>query len=134
MLNNILYLSNKFYKYKFTNSPLYSFCIHENETTLHIFYSYYCACRLLSQLDLFLEQNLIPLYLLLQTTIFGFLGKPNNQNFMLLNHLLLLFKLNAYDSRNDAVLCFSKLLRDITKVKKMEKKTSFSISNENNPV
>ena len=35
-----------------------------------------------------------------QTVIFGFLDKPNNQNLVLLNHLLFLFKLNVYNSRN----------------------------------
>ena len=39
MLNNILYLNNKLYTSKLTNSLPCSFCKHENETTLHNFYS-----------------------------------------------------------------------------------------------
>ena len=38
ILNNILYLNNTLYTSKLTNSSLCSFCKHENETTLHIFY------------------------------------------------------------------------------------------------
>ena len=34
-------------------------------------------------------------YLLPQTATFGFLDEPDNQNFVLLNLLLLLFKLNV---------------------------------------
>ena len=37
----------------------------------------------------------MPPYLLPQTAIFGFLDEPDNQNFVLLNLLLLLFKLNV---------------------------------------
>ena len=47
---------------------------------------------------------------------------------------MLLFKLNVYNSRNDTVLSFDKLLRDTAKVKKNGKKTKFPIANENNPV
>ena len=53
--NNILYLNNKLYTSKLANSPLCSFCKHENETTLNIFYSYNSTRRLWSQLKLFLE-------------------------------------------------------------------------------
>ena len=69
-----------------------------------------------------------------QTAIFGFLDEPDYQNFVLLNHLILLFKLNVFNSRRDKALCFNKFLRDITKVKKMEKKTTFSNENRNNQV
>ena len=52
---------------------------------------------------------------------------------LLLNSLLLLFKLNFHNSRRDKVLCFNELLSDITKVKKW-KKSSFSSTNGNNQV
>ena len=39
-LNNILYLNNKLYTPNLSNSPLCSFCKHENDTILHIFYSF----------------------------------------------------------------------------------------------
>ena len=126
ILNNILHLNSKLYTSKLTNSPLCSFCKHENETTLHIFYSCNSTRRLRSQIKLFLEANLILSYLLPQTAIFGFLDEPDNQNFVLLNYLLLLFKLNVYNSRKDKVLYFNKLLRDIIKVMKMEKNKLFN--------
>ena len=81
-------------------------------------------------LKLFLEPNLILPYLLPQTTIFGFLDEPDNQNFVLLNRLLLLLKLNVCNSRRDKVLCFNKLLRDIIKVNKMEKRQGFQSQTE----
>ena len=45
ILNNILYLNNKHYASKLTNSLLCLFCKDENETALHIFYS----CKFNSQ-------------------------------------------------------------------------------------
>ena len=81
-------------------------------------------------LKLFLEPNLILPYLLPQTAIFGFLDEPDNQNFVLLNRLLLLLKLNVCNSRRDKVLCFNKLLRDIIKVNKMEKRQGFQSQTE----
>ena len=122
ILINILYLNDKLYTPKLTNSSLCSFCKHENETTPHIFYPCNSTRKLWLQLKLFLEPNLILPYLLSQTSIVGFLGQPDQQNFVLLNRLLFLFKLNVYNTRRDKVLCFNKLLRDITKVKKMGKR------------
>ena len=109
ILNNIPYITTS----KLTNIPPCSFCKHENEITLHIFYSWNSTHRLWSQLKLFLEPNLILLYLLPQTAIFGFLNELDNQDLMLLIVLLLLFELNIYNSRRDEVLCFIKLLEVI---------------------
>ena len=44
------------------------------------------------------------------------LAFPKNQSFVLFYNLLLLFKLNVYNHRNDTVLCLNKLLRDFEKV------------------
>ena len=38
------------------------------------------------------------------------------------NYLLLVYKLNVYNSRDDKVLCLNKFQRDITKVKKIKKR------------
>ena len=82
------YLNNKL-----SNSRLCSYSKYGNETTLHTFHSYNLTFRLWSHFKLFLESNLILPYLLSQTSIFDFFDKTNNQNFVLLNHSLLLFKL-----------------------------------------
>ena len=126
ILNNKLYLNNKPQASRLTNIPLCSFCKHENETTLHVFYSCNSPLRFWSQLKLFLEPNLIFPCLLPQTTMFDFLQEPDYQKFALLNCLLSLFKLNVYNFWRDKVLCFNKLLRDITKLKEMGKKKLFN--------
>ena len=57
ILNNMLCLNNKLYKSKLTNSPLFSSCKHENETTLHIFYFCNSTRRPWSQLNYFWSQT-----------------------------------------------------------------------------
>ena len=61
---------------------------------------------------LFLELNLMLPDLLLQVVISGFPKESNCQSFVLLNQLLLLFKLNLYNSRNEHArvkLCHNRL-------------------------
>ena len=37
--NNVLYLNEKYFRFKFVSSPICSFCNSEDETPLHLFYS-----------------------------------------------------------------------------------------------
>ena len=46
ILNNILYLNEKLFKFKTVDSPLCSLCKTENESTLHLF----CECAVTSNL------------------------------------------------------------------------------------
>ena len=117
ILNNILYLNKKFYKFRLTDNPFCSFCKTEHQGTSHDVHSWTLTSQLWSQRRLFLEPDVTPPDLLPQAAIFGFPAETNCQSFVLFNHLLLLFKLNVYNSRNDTVLCLNKLLRDITKIK-----------------
>ena len=39
ILNNVLYLNEKLFKFKIVSSPLCSFCNSGNETPKHLFYS-----------------------------------------------------------------------------------------------
>ena len=37
--NNVLYLNEKYFRFKFVSLPIFSFCNSEDETPLHLFYS-----------------------------------------------------------------------------------------------
>ena len=39
ILNNVLYLNEKLFRFKIVYSPFCSFCNSENETPIHLFYS-----------------------------------------------------------------------------------------------
>ena len=102
ILNNILYLNEKFFKFKIVDSPLCSLCKTENESILHLF----CECAVTSNLleqfklwvsDIFLfgKIDIDP-----QTIIFG-AWNLNTPDFILFNHMILLFKRYIYLRRQD---------------------------------
>ena len=61
-----------------------------------------------------------------ESTIFGFL-ETNDKVFLILNHLLLLFKYYVYVSRSSKVISFEALLKSIMKGYKLEQTTSQSV-------
>ena len=51
LLNNVLYVDDKIFKFKIVSSPLCTFCNSENETPIHLFYSCNQTKPLLSKLQ-----------------------------------------------------------------------------------
>ena len=102
ILNNILYLNEKLFKFKMVDSPLCSLCETENESVPHLF----CECAVTSNLleqfrlrvsdiSLFGKIDIDP-----QTIIFG-AWNLNKPDFILINHMILLFKRYIYLRRHD---------------------------------
>ena len=90
LLNNALYLNKMLFKYGKSGSPLCSFCNVKEETPYHLFYECSHTISLWNQLRHFLSNSLnIPL-LTPQSAIFGFINQK--ENFLIINHLLLIFK------------------------------------------
>ena len=91
ILNNILYLNEKLFKFKIVDSPLCSLCKTENESMLHLF----CECAVTSNLleqfklwvsDIFLfgKIDIDP-----QTIIIG-AWNLKTPDFIPINHMILL--------------------------------------------
>ena len=61
-----------------------------------------------------------------QTVIFGFLNGIENRVYKITNHILLIFKLDAYKSREreGGILELIRLINKIKKVKLLEKKSA----------
>ena len=55
-------------------------------------------------------------------SLFGFINESDNNLNILQNHILLLFKLCIYQSRETGVLNLNGLIKKVTKVKKLESK------------
>ena len=94
ILNNILYLNEKHFKFKIVDSPLCYLCETENESVLHLF----CACAVTSNL---LEQFKLWVS---DISLFGIILGAWNLNmpdFILINHMILLFKRYIYFRRQD---------------------------------
>ena len=122
IINNVLYLNEKLFQFGKTQSPLCSFCHNEAETTLHVFHKCSVTKTLWNQLSLFFETDLDFPDLTPQAALFGFINESDNNLNILQNHILLIFKLYIYQSRERGVLNLNGLIKNVTKVKKLERK------------
>ena len=109
ILNNVLFLNKKLHTFGIKPSPLCSFCNLYDETPYHMFYECDRVKCLWSDLVQCFQNNLILPTLTPQTAIFGFLDYTNNDsifenNKCLSNHILLIFKLYVYKSREKKLL------------------------------
>ena len=120
ILNNILYLNKALFKFGKVHSPLCSFCKTEDETVIHLFHNCHKIKEIWKNLRThFLPRIDIPL-LSPQSAIFGFLIDDTNENCLIINHLLLIFKFYIYKERENGNLLFPVLMKRITKVKSIE--------------
>ena len=117
----MLYLNEKLFQFGKTQSPLCSFCHNEAETTLHVFHKCSVTKTLWNQLSLFFETDLDFPDLTPQAALFGFINESDNSLNILQNHILLIFKLCIYQSRERGVLDLNGLMKNVTKVKKLER-------------
>ena len=123
ILHNVLYLNKRLFQFGISNSKLCSFCNSFDETSIHIFSECVIVIAFWEKLrNHFKEDFLLP-SLSPQTAIFGFFEE--NDNNILYNHLLLIFKLYIYRSRKTKLLNFNVLLAEVKNIKKIEKKLSF---------
>ena len=115
ILNNILYLNNRLHKFGFVESPLCSLCNREPESILHkLWKSVQHWCK-----------NYISLpHLTPKLVLLGELDSSNSE-FVLENHLILLFKRFVYRSRvNTSGFNFLAFEYHIRYVLKIEQKTA----------
>ena len=123
LLNNVLYLHKKLFHFGITSQSKCSFCKLYDETPHHIFHECTYAQNLWSQLRLYLSEKVTLPILNPQSTIFGF---PDvlDHNYLLVNHLLLIFKYNVYNSRVNNTLSFQNLKCVISQIKYIEETIS----------
>ena len=128
ILNNVLYLNKKLFKFQKSTSPLCPFCKLSDETVLHLFYECNITLNLWNELVLFFKNEFTLFDLTPQAAFLGFLGFLNVDPELLLiqNHLLLIFKIYIYNSRKSESLKIKSLIREITKVKNIEEKISLN--------
>ena len=118
----MLYLNKKLFQFCKTQSSLCSFCHIETETTLHVFHKCSATKSLGNQPLLFFETDLDFPDLTPQDALFGFINESDNNLNILQNPTSLIFKLYVYQSRERGVLNLNNLMKNFTKVKKLERK------------
>ena len=124
VLHKILFLNKKLYLFGMTKRQLCSYCNTYDETPIHLF----CECDSTKYLWLQLNRH-FPSDLTFpvstpQAAILG-LFNDSESNIRLINHILLLFKLYIYKSRNQHRLNMNDLLANILKIKKLKNVTVF---------
>ena len=124
ILHNILYLNKKLYILGKIDSPLCFICHSNDNTVAHLFWECVRVIQLWSQLRTFFSTDLNLPLLTPQTAIFGFLVETDKCIFKITNHLLLIFKMYIYKSREKGSVDISSLINEIRKIETLEKNTA----------
>ena len=111
------------FKFGIASRSLCSFCNSEEETPFHVFQDCTHTQSLWNQLQTYISENLFILCLTPQSAMFGFID-TQQENRVIISHLLLIFKFNAYKSRdlNKTLNCL-RLKSDIIKIRQIEEKS-----------
>ena len=119
ILNNILFLNKKLHLFSLHHTPLCSFCVHADETPIHLFGECYVTLRLWKNVAKYFRNNINLPVISPQSAIFGF--HQIDQNSVIINLILLLFKHYVYISRDTGTLSLGLLLKKIKKVNLIER-------------
>lgn len=122
-LNNILYLNNALFKMKLVDTPLCSFCNSINETVSHLFYECNITKLLWLQVVTFFKDKISIPNLSVQSAVIGFLDLPK-KDFVLLNIILLSFKITLYKHRSKHIPTLVNIVNNISKREIIEKSYS----------
>ena len=124
LINNVLYLNNILFSFGKVDSPLCSYSNEEEETPLHLFHSCLRTKQLCNKLIQYFSQFINIPHSTPQSSIVGIFD--NNQHSVLIDHLLLIFKIYVYSARNTKQLNVDNLKITIKKIKELEKKLTGS--------
>ena len=121
VLHNNLYVNKMLFKLGKVISSRCSFCTLHGKTIMHLFYNCLIVKRIWNQLKSILSNYFNFSISTPQSAIFGFWNLDTNER-LILNHLLLIFKMCIYNARTTGYLNISHLLIYIKGRKDIEKK------------
>ena len=114
LLNNVLYLNKMLFRFGKIDSPLCSFCKMIEETPLHLFYNCIKTKLLWDQLKDFISNETLSFPSLTpQSAILGHIDLSDD--YLLINHIILIYKFYIYNSRNRGYLNIEHLKANIDK-------------------
>ena len=126
ILNNVLYLNEKLFKFKIVSSLLCSFRNSEDDTLIHLFYSCNQTKSLWSKFQELLNSEVLLPQNTPQNAFFGF--PDNKENFVITNHLHLIFKYYLFKSCDTRKISPDGLKKNIIKIYNYEKQICFNDS------
>ena len=115
VLNNVLYLNEKFFSFGIFETTHCSFCSQINKRIEHLFCHCFIAKALWNSLNTFFENHLSLYDLTPQAAFFGFIKKHLHDSISQ-NHLLVVFKIYLYKSRSYRFVHLKSLLLEIKKI------------------
>jgi len=119
VLNNVLYLNKKLFLFGLSETSNCPFCNTENEDTSHLFYD----CPQTRDLWLALKNafdTILPLPdLTTKHALLGFFDH-DREHCMIVNHVLLIFKIFIYRQRSSGILSIDNLLTKIKDIAILE--------------
>ena len=121
VLHNTLYVNKMLFKFGKVISPQCSFGKLHEETIMHLFNDCFIVKRIWNQLISVLSNNINFPISMPQSAIFRFWKLDTNKH-LILNHLLLIFKMYIYNIRTTGYLNISHPLIYIKGIKDTEKK------------
>ena len=111
------------YQFGISQDSLCSFCSLEEQTPMHIFYSCNHTQILWERIKYYVRNNLDLPSLTSQSAILCFTNSES-ENFIIINHLLSIFKYYIFKSRGNNHLSFLQLKTDIIIVETLEEDLS----------
>ena len=102
---------------------MFSFCKVEEETIIHLFANCQVIRYLWSELQLHYNRNLSLPNLTPQSAFLGFI--EINENIIIVNHILLIFKMTIYRSRRKQRCILQLILNMIDRIYNTEKQITF---------
>ena len=118
-LNNIPYINKNLFHFGLILQPKCSICNLYDETPQHLFYECIYTKHLWNHLQLYISGKVVLPALTLQRAIFGFTD-VSDQNYIIANHLLLIFKYNLYNSSVSNTVSFQSLKSVLFQIKYIE--------------
>ena len=119
LLNNVPYVNKNLFHFGLILQPKCSICNLYDETPQHLFYECIYTQHLWNHLQLYISGKIALPALTPQSAIFGFTDVLD-QNYIIVNHLLLIFKYNLYNSRVNNTLSFQSLKSAVFQIKYIE--------------
>ena len=121
LLNNVLYLNKMLFRFGKIDSLLCPFYKMIDETPPHLFYNCIKTKLLWDQLKDFISNETLSFPSLTpQSAIHGHINFSDD--YLLINHIILIYKFYIYNSRNRGYLNIAQLKAIIDKTKKIEEK------------
>ena len=105
LLRSILFLSKMLFRFGIVSRALCSFCNSEEETLFYIFHDCTHTQNLWNQLQTCINENLVIPCLPPQKAMLAFID-TQQENRVIINHLILIFKFNVYKLRDLKALHF----------------------------